>query len=287
MKVCGFTFIKNGVKYGYPFQEAIRSILPLCDKLIVAVGDCEDETREIVEKLAPSKIEIIDTIWDKTLVKGGAVLAAETNKAIEAINENYDWCFYIQGDEVVHEKDYDTIRQAMKSNLNRSEVDGLLFKYLHFFGTFDYIGDSRKWYRREIRIVRNNGQVQSHGDAQGFRLRNGKKLSVKLIDANIYHYGWVRPPKVMLSKQNNFASLYSDPQDKSSEEFDYGGKFDSLERFTGSHPAVMQERINALNWHPELDVNRKNLSLRRRLLYAIEKTTGKRLFEYRNYKLLK
>lgn len=286
MKVCGFTFIKNGIKYGYPFQEAIRSILPLCDKLIVAVGDSEDDTKAVVESIAPEKIEIINTVWDKSLVKGGAVLAAETNKALKAIGEEYDWCFYIQGDEVVHEKDHPAIRQAMEQHLNNAKVEGLLFNYHHFYGTFDYVGDSRKWYRNEIRIIRNNIKTRSHGDAQGFRSHKGNPIKVKKVKASIYHYGWVRPPKVMLSKQNNFASFYSNDK-HSGEEFDYANWIDSLKKFEGTHPRLMQERIDAMNWHPELDVKRKNLSPRKRLLYFIEKKTGKRLFEYQNYTLLK
>lgn len=276
------------MKYGYPFEEAIRSILPLCDKLVVAVGDGEDNTRAIVEKIDREKIEIIDTVWDKTLVKGGAVLASETNKALDAIKEEFDWCFYIQGDEVIHEKDHPAIKKAMEDNLSNEKVDGLLFKYLHFVGTFDYIGDSRKWYRREIRIVRNNEQIGSHGDAQGFRKRKGDKLKVKLIDAQVYHYGWVRPPKVMLEKQNNFAGFYSNPKhDEYKEEFDYVDWVDSVDLFSGTHPKVMQARIDALNWHPKLDIKKKNLSLRKRVLYSIEKATGIRLFEYKNYTLMK
>ena len=63
MKVSGFTFIKNAVKYQYPIAEAIRSILPLCDEVIVAVGDCSDGTRELVASI-DQKIKIIDTNWD-------------------------------------------------------------------------------------------------------------------------------------------------------------------------------------------------------------------------------
>ncbi|MBM3912615.1 MAG: glycosyltransferase family 2 protein, partial [Sphingomonadales bacterium] len=44
MKVSGFTFIRNAVLLDYPILEAIRSILPLCDEIVVAVGKSEDET---------------------------------------------------------------------------------------------------------------------------------------------------------------------------------------------------------------------------------------------------
>lgn len=41
--------------YDYPFREAIRSILPLCDEFVVAVGDSTDGTREAVLALDPQK----------------------------------------------------------------------------------------------------------------------------------------------------------------------------------------------------------------------------------------
>jgi len=47
----------------------------------------------------------------------------------------------------------------------------------------------------------------------------------------------------------------------------------------------MQERISKADWHFEFDVTKKKFrDIKKQLLYYIEKTTGKRLFEYRNYK---
>src|SRR6187399_170661 len=113
MKVCGFSFVRNGVKFDYPFEEAIRSILPLCDEVIVAVGNSEDSTAERVKAIDP-KVKVIETVWDETLREGGKVLASETNKAFAAISSEYDWAFYIQGDEVIHEKYLPVIRKAME-----------------------------------------------------------------------------------------------------------------------------------------------------------------------------
>ena len=128
MKVSGFTFIKNAVKFEYPIVEAIRSILPLCDEIVVAVGDSEDGTRELVAAIHPDKVRIIDTIWNPDLKEGGAVLADETNKAFRAISGEPDWCIYIQGDEVLDEKYHATVKQSMEQWKNHQEVDGLLFK---------------------------------------------------------------------------------------------------------------------------------------------------------------
>ncbi|WP_372653269.1 hypothetical protein, partial [Draconibacterium sp.] len=218
--------------------------------------------------------------------------ADETNKAIDAIPDEYDWCFYIQGDEVVHEKYLPVIKKAIESNLARKEVEGLLFRYLHFYGTYDYVGDCRHWYRNEIRVIRNDKSIRSYKDAQGFR-KNDEKLKVVPVDAEIYHYGWVRHPKFMQEKVDSVKAFYAgiseeEAQKKEAEqEFNYGAEYDALTRFEGTHPEVMKNRIKRLNWDVKVDTDKIQMKLKYRLLYRIEKLFGVRLFEYRNYKLLK
>jgi len=292
MKIAGFTFIRNAIKNDYPIVEAITSILPLCDEFIVAVGRADDETEHLIESIQSPKIKIIKTIWDESIREGGAVFAEETDKAFKAIAHDVDWAFYIQGDECVHEKYHSLIRQEMEDNLNDSAIEGLLFKYLHFYGSYDYYGQSRRWYRREVRIVRNNKAVHSYRDAQGFRW-NGRKLAVKLIDAYIYHYGWVKPPAGLENKIRNFNLFYHDDAWIAENlpdtfEFNYYNA-DRLVRFADSHPAVMQKRIAATNWNINIDLNvlHKKMGFRRRVLQKIEDLTGWRVSEYRNYLIIK
>lgn len=247
---------------------------------------------QLLKKISPSKITIVNTIWDEKLKKGGEVYAAETNKAFNAISDEFDWCFYIQGDEVVHEKYLPEIKKTMQQNLEQKEVDGLLFNYRHFFGTYDYVGDCRHWYKNEIRVIRNNKLICSYRDAQGFR-KSEEKLNVVQVDAEIYHYGWVRHPKFMQEKVNSVKQFYdgiseSEAAEKAGQlEFDYGGNYDALAKFEGTHPKVMHKRIKRLNWKVEVDLKKINMKFKYRLLYKIEKLFGVRLFEYRNYKILK
>jgi hypothetical protein len=179
----------------------------------------------------------------------------------------------------------------LAENLDNTEVEGLLFKYKHFYGSYDYYGDSRHWYRREIRIVRNNKAVHSYRDAQGFRW-DGRKLKVKLIDAYIYHYGWVKPPYGLVNKGVNF-NLYYDrnavPRTVSQDEqFDYGNA-GRLRHFTGTHPEVYKPRIESVNWKFSFDLTKikSSLSLRLKILQKIYEWTGIRIGEYRNYKIVK
>jgi len=206
------------------------------------------------------------------------------------IDPESDWAFYIQGDEAVHEQYHDIIRKTCLQYKDDQRVEGLVFKYLHFYGTYDYIGDSRKWYDHEVRIIRNDKKITSYKDAQGFRVGE-RKLWVKPVDAYVYHYGWVKSPEQMMKKIKNFSKLWHSDQKleemmKSPDFWNYD-EFDSLQKFTGTHPAVMHERIAKQNWKVELDITKKKFSLKDSLLYYFEKLTGIRPFDFRNYRILK
>jgi hypothetical protein len=285
MKVSGFTFIRNARKFDYPVVEAITSILPLCDEMIVCVGNSEDDTLSMIEKIPSGKIKIIHSVWDDSLRKNGQVLAVETDKAFDAVAPDADWAFYIQGDEVLPEQYLPVVKKAMEQYAHDPRVEGLLFNYLHFYGNYHYVGNSRMWYRHEIRVIRNNKAIRSYRDAQGFRT-GGRKLNVKPIDACIYHYGWVKNPYLQKVKNDNFEKLYHEKVTVSANTcYDYS-KVQSLKLFEGTHPAVMQERIKNRDWEFTFDTGKNNLSFRERLLHFIEKLTGKRPFEYRNYKII-
>jgi len=290
MKVAGFTIVRNAEKFDYPVKESILSVLPIVDIFIVSIGQSEDNTEGIIRSIPSDKIKIFHSVWDDNLREGGKVLAIETNKAKEQIPSDIDWCFYIQSDEVIHENDYEKIQQAMKEHLHNPDVEGLLFNYYHFFGNYDYIATSRKWYRKEIRIIRNKKDIVSYKDAQGFRKLNNEKLKVKETGAYIYHYGWVRHPKAQLEKQKNFHKLWHDDEwvkQHIDEEKILNNKVnDILEKFNGKHPSVMKDRIEKYNWHFNYSKDDIKLPLKEKLLYKFEQLTGYRVGEYKNYRMI-
>lgn len=288
MKVSGFSFIKDAVKYDYPILEAINSILPVCDEFVIAVGKSSDNTLELIKSIQSDKIKIIETIWDESNRLGGSVLAIETNKALAEISPESDWAFYIQGDEAVHEQYLDEIYNKMKLYKDNENVDGLLFNYKHFYGSYDYTGSSSQWYNKEIRIIRNDKSIYSYRDAQGFRKGDNLKLNVKPINAFMFHYGWVKDPRTMQKKQENFNKYWHDDKWMEeniarAEEFDYSS-IDQLELFKGTHPKVMQERILEKNWKFDFDLSMNKKTFKeftKKVLSKIGIETG-----YKNYKII-
>lgn len=246
--ISGFSIVRNAVQFGYPVAESLRSLAPLVDELVVAVGRSDDGTLDLVRSLGLPQLRIVETVWDDALRLGGRVLAQQTNLALSHCR--HPWAFYLQSDEVVHEDDYARIRAAIARRDADPAVDALRFRFLHFEGTYAYVNYVR--YRKQCRIVRNNGTVRSVGDAAGFGRVDGAPLRSRRTGAKIYHYGWARAPELLKKKTLAFQKLYHDdrwvaeryaeiPPDSLSD-------VDIAFRFRGTHPGVMRERIGAADW---------------------------------------
>jgi len=255
MKISGFSFCRNGSKLYYPVVESIRSILPICDEFIVAVGrgDADDRTRDVIAGIGDPRIRIIDTEWTDRERLRGWIHSQQTNIALRECTG--DWCFYLQSDEVVHEKDLPVIRARCEQLQADRRVEGLLFRYLHFWGDYDHVQCNHAWYPGEIRMIRNGIGVTSFRTAQSFR-RDGRKLRVARVDADIYHYGWVRPPALMKAKSIEFDTTHQGravalERHGGAKPFNYGS-LARIPRFTGTHPAVMGDWMADFTWADQL-----------------------------------
>ena len=276
MRVSGFTFVRNAVKYDFPVVEAIRSILPIVDEFVVNVGDSDDGTLALIRAIGDPRLRVIESVWDESQRKDGAVFRQQTDIALAQCTG--DWAFYLQADEVIHERELPRIQACMERSLSRPEVLGLMFRYLHFYGDYDTVNP---WfYRKEIRVVRNHGRIRSHGDAVGFyslddprplNLVKGPPSRYVRTGCHIYHYGWVKDPRVMLDKKIHQMSKHLELSEgelreligRGREGFEAHGLhvwdmvvadladewrfhgYDFQKDFRGTHPAVMRDRVRA------------------------------------------
>ncbi len=295
MKVSGFSYVKNGIDYGYPFLEAIQSVLPICDEFVIAVGESTDGTKEAIKNLSSDKIKIIDTVWDMRLREGGKVFAQQANIALDNITG--DWAFHIQADEVIHEKDLSKILTAIKENQSNKKVEGFILPFLHFWGSYHYIRNTRRVHKNEVRIFRNNKNIRSYGDSQGFRKysniaayesgEKGEKLRVKKIDAAVYHYNGVRPYNIQKKKLHTFEFLHNSTAKE--EEFDYFDyqNVDRVVPFSGTHPNVMKDKVQQQDWEFVFDPNKAVWKKIDKIMQPIEDVLGFKFGEYKNYKLIR
>lgn len=247
MKVSGFTFLRNGVLLGYPFEQSIRSILPIVDEFVVALGPCEDDTPQRLRAMNDPRIRIIETTWNERMrsdrgVKG---FVYGQQKSIALFNCTGDWAFYLEGDEVVHEEDLPKIRAAMERYLDEDEVECLIFDYLHFYGTPYTVARSPAWYRTAPRILRNTIPAWAPKGLFFIVLENhkrGRYPKAAHSGARIFHYGWARGQERIQANKDQIERYWG----KESPRLDLR-EIDPtiLHPFTGSHPAVLRDWLPA------------------------------------------
>ena len=266
MKVSGITIAYQAESNGYPVAESIRSMLPLCDEVVVNIGQSDDGTRDAVLGIGSPKIRLQEEAWDLDLREKGLLLSRETNRALDAATG--DWVVYLQADEVLHERDLNPLYMWIGRADGWPGIDGLSMRYLHFYGSPDWVQDHPfKWYRRAVRVVRRDPAIRSVGDALKFRLippggGRPRRLRTLRTQVPVYHYGWARPPDVMLRKQRHFERFWHGDEAlrqkyaAMSAEHIYDD-LGHLRRFTDSHPAVMRERVRASTWPFDPHVERQ------------------------------
>jgi hypothetical protein len=286
IKVSGFTIVRNAIKLDFPIEASIRSILPICDEVVVNAGRSEDDTLELVRSIAHPKIRIIETEWDMT--RRNTVLGLETHRAMQACR--HPWGVYIQADEVLHERGAVELARAIQQYDADPQVEGFLLRYVHFYGGFDTVATHRRWYRREVRAIRLAPEldIRPYQGAQGFRVGpEHRKIHAVLTSAEMFHYGWARPSQALREKRDLGRTMY--PWRDADASRPLLAWMPGIRRFTGTHPAVAQSWIDARRYDPDRVIEPRRFRwrfLRYYISEAIERLTGVRVFEFRNYKIV-
>jgi glycosyltransferase involved in cell wall biosynthesis len=291
MKVSGFTFLRNGQRLGYPFVASIRSILPIVDEFIVALGPSQDETESLLRGIADPKIRVIPTQWNERLQNDYSVkgFVYGQQKSVALFNCTGDWAFYLEGDEVVHEEDLPRIQAAMQRYLEDKRVEALAFDYVHFYGNANTCAWSPAWYRTEARILRNT--IPAWGPEGLFfvvleTLKKGRYPRAARTGATIYHYGWVRTEAQMNLKR---AAVHKFWQSKPPVPFDYAQIDASVLRpFTGTHPQAVRDWLPPAQGLFQADPNHKltRREKKHRLMLKLERWLGIQ-FSKKHYRLVK
>lgn len=288
MKVSGFTFVRNGNLLGYPYIESIRSLLLVCDEVIVAVGNSDDNTLETIKSIDSDKIRIIETTWNEAMTDRGYTYAQQ--KMIAQFNCTGDWAFYLEGDEIIHEKDVLIIRAQMAKYLDDKSVEALVFDYYHFYGTKDNIAISPRWYKRAPRIIRNTIRTWAPDGLFWVVMdqnKHGRYPKSALVGCHLYHYGHIRKISAMNEKNKRVERYWG----KTPNEFIGYGNVDSqsLAKFTGSHPQVVDTWLNTstetqLIFNPDYKLTRREK--RHRVMMIVSKLLGGLDLSKKHYKLV-
>jgi hypothetical protein len=291
MKISGFTFLRNGQKLGYPFVESVRSILPLVDEFVVALGPCDDDTEKMLRAIGDPKIRIIPTQWNERIqpdysVKG---FVYGQQKSIALFNCTGDWAFYLEADEVLHENDLPKIRAAMEKHLDDPRVEALAFDYLHFYGNANTIAWSPGWYRSEVRILRNT--IPAWGPEGLFfvvldTLKRGRYPRAAHTGATIFHYGWLKTEQQMNTRKQSVAKYWSKNLPTPVAYADIDPQV--LRLFSGTHPQAMQNWLAPADGLFPADPDHRLTSREKkhRFMLKLEKWSGFR-FNKKHYRLVR
>ena len=286
MIVSAFTFIKNGDILGYPFIESIKSVLPIVDEFVINVGDCEDRTLEKINNISSCKIKVIQSSWNENMVDRGFIYGQQ--KMIAQYSCSGDWLFYIEGDEIYHEKDLMHIREQLEANLNEEKVEAIAFKFLHFYGNKNSYLNSPGWYRSEARIIKSS--IRSYAPDGLFWLvldsnKHGRYPRAKLLDIYCYHYGWVRSEEEMNLKSHKVQKYWNKKYTK----IDYSQIDQKIIReFKDKHPSIMKQWLKNDKEIFKADKNYKLTKKQRkhRLMILFERIFGIDLSK-KHYKKIK
>ena len=284
----GFTLVRNAVKLDFPIVPAIRSVLEVCDEVVVNVGKSEDDTRDLVASVDDPRVRILDTVWDFT--KKNVMLSIETQRAMDACAGA--WGIYIQADEVLHERGAHILKEKVAEWDGDERVEGLLVKYLHFYGGFDRIATSRRWYRREVRCMRLGRDIRPYQGAQGFRVGpKYRKIRARPTDAEMFHYGWARPAKAIKEKLEISKTIYPWGKERLEQELkrSYLEWIPLLKPFAETHPRAAAEWIRERSHDPDRVIGPRQFKPAHVRFYFsdwIERLTGARVFEFKNYELV-
>jgi len=283
VRVSGFTFLRNGELLGYPFVQSIQSILPIVDEFVVALGPCEDRTREMLLAMEEPKLRIIDTTWNQKIRNDYSIRGFNygQQKSIALFNCTGDWAFYLEGDEVVHEDDLPVIRANMERYIDDERVESLVFDYHHFYGNIHTQAWSPRWYRRAPRIIKTTLPVWAPKGLFFIVLddqKKGRYPRAAHSGARIFHYGYVRTEKQYQAKSEK-TELYWRKDKAVSEnkkiKYDQIDPY-TLQKFTGSHPAAIHGVFpiapDKFPADPDYKISRREV--RHRITLRLEKLFG-------------
>lgn len=244
MTLGGVLFCYNAIIHDYCVEEAISSLLEVCDEILILDAGSTDGTTELLTKFVSSKCVVVQLgkeEWEKR--HGREKLSYFQNLAKAMLTTDY--YFLLQADEVLSEESFYFIKDAIAMN-----QEAYFVKRINLWGdcnSFINVPENRQPCSTQIiRLAKIN--YVSVGDGESIDAP-AKEWFIDKI--KIFHYGFVRKKEVMKSKiinmqENVFELGYHDPKLDQSNVFDstLWFKGDELSPLKDKHPKFITEWIN-------------------------------------------
>ena len=197
MKISGLTILRNGIDSGYTFIETIKTLLKICDEVIVIEGYSTDNTMEALATIKSDKVKIIRQEWNLQS-NAGLEFAKITNQGMKQCTGDY--IFYLQADELIHENDCEKLRTMILSNQHNS----IMFNFVHL--RYDVLKRVKELPESKARrVVRNINTIFSSGDAFDFAGAVDPGIDSGII---VYHAGYIFPYNIVKKMINHATYFY-------------------------------------------------------------------------------
>jgi len=204
--ISGILTFRDCITNGYPFIEAILSVLPFVDEYLINDGGSVDGTKEHLEHLAevfPDKIKLYNILdyassrWD--------CVSEQYNTLID--ESAGDWIFQGDADEIIHEKEAGKLKYT---RFTRANV--LRFPRREVKWSWEQVSEKPYWPARAARKIEGLHQHwPTHGGDEFLRYEDGKRYWIrsppeckKVLGMMIWHL-YVIFPGNMLNKRKNDA----------------------------------------------------------------------------------
>ncbi len=242
------TAVNEPLTREFYLKELLISAIPIADEIVIISGEQgghtsygNQEIAQILDELSKegydlTKINMFFNPWEVRMKKNMYWM----QKSVAISHATCDYVLRLDADEVIHEKDYDKIKQCLELG-----HDAYTFKTLHFYKDFNTlkggknkVDDNNPWYERRPYLFKNGlGIYENQQDLVDV---NGNYLDCKHTSVEIFHVGHVRGKKAYIDKKNAIEKSYhEDWEDITEFEWDKEG----LSKFEGIHPKAMEERV--------------------------------------------
>lgn len=239
----GLVCIRNGFRLDYCWREAVKSLLPVCDKVLICDSDSDDGTRQWIDDWAKVEPKIVIANYPWTDPKGDAEWYPDwVNFGRQHLPT--DWLIALDADEVIHEEDYEKIQQAAQDRMVL-----LLNRYNFWRDPWHLIPYGKCCGTRVLRMAGTDMPIPSD-----YPYKHSAPTEAKARDSKIqvYHYGFLRHREQFFLKAREVQRIWMNTYDPRLEEADKaGGKWmehegvtgweNELEDFKGTHPKIIKD----------------------------------------------
>lgn len=199
--LAGITIVRNAFRYDYHIIETVQSLLQFCE--YVFIGECGSDDETIDQLHAHfgknSNVILVDCTKEWNETAGKYRLSACTNKVADTARfHKFDYQFYLQADEILHESSYAAIREAVEQGDN-----GYMCSRINLWGSpYRILTVPVSRQPCSIEVVRlTRAGMQAYDDAENITCDAVNMQFIPRI--NIYHMGFVRRRAIMKAKVIN------------------------------------------------------------------------------------